>query len=233
VRTDKDTFDSADRFTDSGSRFTSDQIDVKPTHSGTLPPLWVKFGQQAGTPVTGHAYTLKDDDEPVSMLPSDSLLTAKFVPAYISARVDGGGDETNNETGVQFVENLEDSARLDAIAAHRQCPAATPQFWTLYCLGAFQGSKTRDRDPDSENAHLGIADTDGVTILRETGRDIGLDSEDESQALCHELGHMFGLLDVYNEEFPGIMRAYMTHGFRGVFTNGDLKTIRSGSVPTF
>jgi hypothetical protein len=137
-----------------------------------------------------------DEGEPLRF-PSTALLQDSDVQrdnvlavAYIRPTYDIGGGTA------PFALNVTDRNNLDPYFSAFDNVATTmdPDFWTLYLLGAYQGTEDASFDPDGGEAGRGISDRNGGTgslIFLETITDVdGLVVGTEAEIVAHEIGHL-------------------------------------------
>lgn len=151
----------------------------------------IDYKKTSTQPALG-AFSVVDDDPtgPVGA-PNIAHIALAFRKAYIEPVYDGGGNATNDTNTVPFVANMNTLTATEAETVFsRQSPLPSPDYWTVYLLGAFQGLKPEDNDPDSESPK-GLGATSpgkGCLIFRETVRDAKVT---ESWVVAHEVGHYF------------------------------------------
>ena len=142
----------------------------------------------------------EDDDRIVEdvPMPDTSLLEATLAPAFVTPAFDVG----DNNDEVPFVLNLDPAALVSAYDFDSFTSHASSAFWTVYILGAYQGSENKDGDPDGEARLYGLVDPRpsfdsddrmGAVIFMETLQELAPDvHRAAATAVVHEVGHLFG-----------------------------------------
>ena len=189
--------DSIDRFnpgilTDSASR----DFNVIANTNGNNFTITVNNYEDGTRPSLGN-FKLVDDDRLVDgedvPMPDTSKLANAMREAYVQVLFDVG----DNNDKVPFIlnvadfdENIRDAQDWDSVSFN------SADFWVTYILGAYQGERERDCDPDNELSLLGVTTNmyGGSLIFIETIKDYshknGLNTAKEEQdTVVHEIGH--------------------------------------------
>lgn len=190
----------------------------------------------ADTPeaVLGPFPRLADDDMTGEVPdPPTGQIAVAFMPAYVEPEFDGGGALANNNSSVTFVANIEasntDASQLTAVInANRQSPAITNEYWSIYVLGAFQGGRADDFDPNDTAVESQLGGVNprtatrglGAIVYLETCRDCSFNS---SWVTAHEIGHYFSP----GHETDGSLMSAGHAVVRGTFNDETLSRIRS------
>lgn len=195
----------------------------------------------------GKTCFLQDDDEEMGFkngaeLPRLGLKTKvindRYERAYIIPDVKTLNSGLRNpEPIVPFKVNTISDNATDLIPNYRfdnKGLEADPHFWTVYLLGAYQGTTLEDGDANKEDKISGIADANlgahifmlgnvefnGGRLLSSTGISSGQDD-----AVVHEIAHLFGAV----HEDEGLMSETYTGGRH--FSARSLNRIRSAKHP--
>ncbi len=202
VTSDQFLDDSPDRFED-GTLTDSAGRDF-PVRSSSTGANFVfdVYNQADGTRPALGDFGLVDDDllrdgQDVPM-PDTSTLERAMAEAYVKVEFD-----INSDDDVPFVGNVEQGQVTSIVAGSwNSRQYNSNRFWVAYVLGAFQGWKARDMDPNSEiygtpGPQAGVTDggAGGSLIYLETIRDGSPFLADPSVAateqdtVVHEVGH--------------------------------------------
>jgi hypothetical protein len=159
------------------------------------------------------------------MQPSDSNKENVFAQVYIMPVYDGGGASENNNTGIQFIQNLSENLLIQQLNIGRNSGSAeSDNFWISYVQIAYQPGTDTDRDPDTDrklipdDTDLGVTpDVEAIDVVlpncsnvprgavgsflfQEVIKDIfhleGL--TDKGFTAPHEIAHQFGILGDQN-----------------------------------
>ncbi len=194
-------------------------------------------------------FCLHDDDDD-TILPNTLYLNDlqetdiqtqnRFAQLYIRPRYDGGGSLDNNSSNVPFVRNTESSNTYDWNSRNNN----SRSFWVVYLLAAFQDSfnnLTADSDSDYESiTSITLASANnqpmesGVLIYLETIRDRNISLSSQARTIVHEIGHNFGLSDLYGpENEDGIMHHGISNNPSAYYfwRNADIDSIRNCTSP--
>lgn len=113
------------------------------------------------------------------MQTSDDPEKNVFVPAYILPIYDGGGSLSNNQSDIQFVQNLNETQALSQINLGRSSGnAETDRFWVIYVQIAYQPESAFDRDPDTDRDFKAVQSTLGGTPVISVANEVPSDCSD-------------------------------------------------------
>lgn len=134
--------------------------------------------------------------------PDFLALSPALTQAFV--RVVNDLDAFNTTKRIPFVRNVEEASAAGIGESARDIDSSRA-FWVVHILGAYEGPVSRDNDPDSEDALLGIAPNAAEhrgfsLIFQETLRDLHAVHKPpvsvetaESHLVLHEVGHQFEL----------------------------------------
>jgi hypothetical protein len=141
-------------------------------------------------------FELRDDDTAtMPHFPDVTQMQASFAVAYVAPVFDLGGTST-----VTFLLNVA-TGQSAAAQDWNSREQNTNDYWVAYLLGAFQGDRLRDADPNSERpaATFGVTSPLGGSLVyfeRHRESDVTNPTDEERDTVVHEVAHVFDNVDV-------------------------------------
>ena len=149
--------------------------------------------------------------------PDISAFAAAFEPAYVTALRDTGCDDSNTLWHYDFLDReimggFFHLYCLDEEEGTRGTRVEDPAWWSVYVLGAYDGDRPEDNDPDNEMGNTGACGDDEpewAIVFMEVERDLAIQhnwdvAEDIKITTLHEIGHQFELSDNHEQSVMGI-----------------------------
>ncbi|MGH9819331.1 MAG: hypothetical protein ACRD43_04105, partial [Pyrinomonadaceae bacterium] len=139
---------------------------------------------------------------------SDDPATNVFAQAYVRPVYDIVNTHNNSIFQANTAGGFQTDLRPLFVDRDSTSTNADPEFWTVYILGSYQHTLSRDNDPSTESAVRGIVDAitgdtsggsdgegSGALIFVEVHRVHEIDDPgpfvNERHTVAHELGHLF------------------------------------------
>lgn len=172
-----------------------------------------------------------DDDVAVGDVPDPllDLLANAYRPAYI----DVVGPDTGFDTpDVRFTHNVEDTGAAVADQGRLgRGSTSTIGRWVVYVQESYEGPTSKDLDPVTEEAQLGVTAARYSLVHHETIRDWAAaepvdNAYQERETALHEISHIFGL--THN---TGCIMSGVVPALAPVFCGPQIRTVRDVLVP--